>query len=176
MIGALIDHLTRGIDILDFGDRHDGRLALAFPFTRSLGLALPNRTGAENGGGNQDEADGSSLCRLFHWDQVPFRICWWSSLVASSGNAALRSRDLSATTGPRISSASLRAARHPGHVVLIIAAFSLAMISFGAFIPEFSFVVIVELLAMKSRRFQIRLRDLAARYARALQEKPALSK
>ena len=49
MIGALIDHLARGIDILDFGDCQHRRLALR--------PALPNRTGAENGGGKQAEAE-----------------------------------------------------------------------------------------------------------------------
>src|SRR5882724_2547429 len=42
MLGALIDDLARGIDILDFGDRENGYLALR--------PALPHRTGAENGG------------------------------------------------------------------------------------------------------------------------------
>jgi hypothetical protein len=37
MVGTLIDHLARGIDILDFGDRKGGRFALR--------QALPNRTG-----------------------------------------------------------------------------------------------------------------------------------
>ncbi len=46
MVGALIDNLARRVAILDFRDRKDGRLALR--------LNLPNRTGAANGG-NQDE-------------------------------------------------------------------------------------------------------------------------
>ncbi len=48
MVGALIDDLARGVDIVDFGDRQHRRLALR--------PALPNRTGAENGGGDQSEA------------------------------------------------------------------------------------------------------------------------
>ena len=39
MVGALIDDLARGIDILDFRDREDGHLALR--------PALPDRTGIE---------------------------------------------------------------------------------------------------------------------------------
>ena len=48
MIRALIDHLARGIDILDFGDSQH----------RGLGFrpALPNRTGADHGDGKQAEA------------------------------------------------------------------------------------------------------------------------
>jgi hypothetical protein len=48
MIGALIEHFAGRVDILDFGDRDDGRLALR--------LTLPNGAGVDNGGGNQSEA------------------------------------------------------------------------------------------------------------------------
>src|ERR671910_2340764 len=44
MVGALIDHLTRGVDIVDFGDGEHGRRPLRPP--------LPDRTGAENGDGD----------------------------------------------------------------------------------------------------------------------------
>jgi hypothetical protein len=48
MVGTLIDHLTRGIAILDFGDCKGGRLALR--------QALPNRIAEENGRVNADKA------------------------------------------------------------------------------------------------------------------------
>ena len=47
MVGALIGHLAGSIDILDFGDRDDGRLALR--------PALPNRIGNEHSDGDQSE-------------------------------------------------------------------------------------------------------------------------
>jgi signal transduction histidine kinase len=57
---------------LDFGDRHDGRLTLRLAVSLTLRLALPNRTGAENSGGNQDKAHGSQLHRLSHRDWLLF--------------------------------------------------------------------------------------------------------
>src|SRR3954471_16513860 len=48
MVGALIDRLTRGVDIMDFGDGEYGR--------RRLRPALPDRAAAENSGGGQSEA------------------------------------------------------------------------------------------------------------------------
>ena len=48
MIGALIDHLTRGVDVLNFGDGQHRRLALR--------PAWPNRADAEGDGGKQAEA------------------------------------------------------------------------------------------------------------------------
>ena len=53
MVGALIHDLARGVDILDFGDREDGRLRLR--------PALRNRTGAESGGGYQGEGTKTVL-------------------------------------------------------------------------------------------------------------------
>ena len=50
MIGALIDHLARGIDILDFGNGQHRRLALR--------PAWPNRTGVQGSGDKQAEANG----------------------------------------------------------------------------------------------------------------------
>jgi len=43
MVGALIDHLTGGVDIVDFGDGEHER--------RRLRPTLPDRTGADNSGG-----------------------------------------------------------------------------------------------------------------------------
>jgi len=40
MVGALIDHLTRGVDIVDLGDSEHGR--------RPLRLAVPDATGTED--------------------------------------------------------------------------------------------------------------------------------
>src|SRR3954471_9244901 len=51
MVGALIDHLTRGVDIVDFGDREHERAALR--------ITLPNRTGADGGRSGQSEAQRS---------------------------------------------------------------------------------------------------------------------
>jgi hypothetical protein len=48
MVGTLIDYLARSVDILDFGDREDGRLALR--------LTLPNSAGVQDGGGDQADA------------------------------------------------------------------------------------------------------------------------
>ena len=47
MVGALIDHLARGVDIMDFGDREEWHFTLR--------PALPNGTDAENGGSEQSQ-------------------------------------------------------------------------------------------------------------------------
>jgi hypothetical protein len=44
VVGGLIDYLARRVDILDFGDRENGRIVLR--------LTLPNRTAVENSGGD----------------------------------------------------------------------------------------------------------------------------
>jgi hypothetical protein len=49
MIGALIDDLARGVDVLDFGDRDDRRLALR--------QNMPAWTAATSRGGNQNKAE-----------------------------------------------------------------------------------------------------------------------
>src|SRR3954466_11965812 len=48
MVGALIDRLTRGVDIVDFGDGEHER--------RGLRPTLPDREGADKRGGDQGEA------------------------------------------------------------------------------------------------------------------------
>src|SRR5215203_5924852 len=48
MVGALIDYLTRGVDIVDFSDGEHER--------RRLRPTLPDRTGADNSGFGQSEA------------------------------------------------------------------------------------------------------------------------
>ena len=53
MVGALIDHLTRGVDIVDFGDREHG--------SRSLRVAWPDWTGAENAAATKASAADGTL-------------------------------------------------------------------------------------------------------------------
>ena len=48
MVGALVDHLARGVDIVYFGDRENGR--------RSLRPSLPDSTGAKNCDSDQSES------------------------------------------------------------------------------------------------------------------------
>src|SRR3954449_548537 len=48
VVDALVDHLTRGVDIVDFGDGEHEWAALR--------ITLPNSTGADDGRGGQSEA------------------------------------------------------------------------------------------------------------------------
>jgi hypothetical protein len=58
VVGALVDRLTRGVDIVDFGNRKHERAALR--------IALPNRTGADDSRGGQSEAHRPQFHQLFH--------------------------------------------------------------------------------------------------------------
>ena len=65
VVDALIDDLAGGVDILDFGDRNDGRFALR--------ESWPARTDATRHGGNQGKAARSQADRVFHGDLVSWR-------------------------------------------------------------------------------------------------------